>query len=192
VTSKRDFSSRPRRRAARPVDLAVLAAGTAAFVLSGYATTNAWNGRQRARARVEETRRESEAVQARVRELDARREPAQGIAYQALLTAEAPPPRVLADLVALMPGDVRLDAVSMTYGEPLGLRVDVVARTASSYDLFLDRLQRSPLFTDVLPGVENRDGELRTSIQMTYRPLGGAQRPPTPRARSDGTPERAR
>ena len=165
----RDFSSRPRHRAARPVDLALLAAGTAAFVLSAYATTNAWNGRQRARARVEETHRESDAALARVRELDARREPAQAIAYQALLTAEAPPPRVLADLVALMPGDVRLDAVSMSYGEPLGLRVDVVARTASSYDLFLDRLQRSPLFADVLPGEENRDGELRTSIQMTYR-----------------------
>ncbi len=188
----RDFSSRPRRRAARPVDLAVLAAGTAAFVLSGYTTTNAWNGRQRARARVEETRRESEAVQARVRELDARREPAQAIAYQALLTAEAPPPRVLADLVALMPGDVRLDAVSMTYGEPLGLRVEVVARTPSSYDLFLDRLQRSPLFTDVLPGEENRAGELRTSIQMTYRPPEGAPRPPAQRASEGSTPERAR
>jgi len=57
----------------------------------------------------------------------------------------------------------------MTYGEPLGVSMDVVARTASSYDLFLDRLQRSPLFTDVLPGEENRDGELRTSIRMTYR-----------------------
>src|SRR5207245_1204049 len=99
-----------------------------------------------------------------------RGEPGQAIAYQAFVTAEAPPPRVLADLVALMPGDVRLDAVSMTYGEPLGLRVEVVARTPSSYDLFLDRLQRSPLFTDVLSGEENRDGELRTSIQMTYRP----------------------
>ncbi|HVD76889.1 MAG TPA: hypothetical protein VNH43_04735, partial [Vicinamibacteria bacterium] len=102
----RDFSSRPRRRAPHPADLALLAAGTAAFVLSAYATTNAWNGRQRARARVEDTRRESEAALARVREMDARREPAQAIAYQALLTAEAPPPRVLADLVALMPGDV--------------------------------------------------------------------------------------
>jgi len=119
---------------------------------------------------VAETRRESEATQSRVRELEARRDPAQGIAYQALLTTEAPPPRVLADLVALMPGDVRLDAVSLSYGEPLGMRVDLVARNAASYDLFLDRLQRSPLFADVLPGEENRDGELRTSIQMTYRP----------------------
>ncbi|HEY2941535.1 MAG TPA: hypothetical protein VGN09_03785 [Vicinamibacteria bacterium] len=170
--TERDFSSRPRRQASRPVDLALLAAGTVALLLSAYTTAHAWNGRQRARARVEETRREGEALQARVRELDARREPAQAIAYQALLTAEAPPPRVLADLVALMPGDVRLDAVSLSYGEPLRLRVDVVARTASSYDLFLDRLQRSPLFADVLPGEENREGELRTSIQMAYRPLG--------------------
>jgi len=166
----RDFSTRPRRRAARPFDLALLAAGSAALLLSAYATVNAWNGRQRARARVEETRRETQAAQSRVRELEAQREPAQAAAYQALLTVEAPPPSVLADLVALMPGDVRLDAVSLSYGEPLGVRVDVVARNAPVYDLFLDRLQRSPRFADVLPGDENRDGELRTSIQMTYRP----------------------
>ena len=166
----RDFSTRPRRRAARPFDLALLAAGSAALLLSAYATVNAWNGRQRARARVEETRRETQAAQSRVRELEAQREPAQAAAYQALLTVEAPPPSVLADLVALMPGDVRLDAVSLSYGEPLGVRVDVVARSAPAYDLFLDRLQRSPRFADVLPGEENREGELRTSIQMTYRP----------------------
>jgi len=169
LSAERDFSTRPRRRAARPFDLALLAAGAAALLLSAHATANAWNARQRARARLEETRRETLAAQSRVRELEARRDPAQAIAYQALLTTEAPPPRVLANLVALMPGDVRLDSVSLSYGEPLGLRVDVVARNASSYDLFLDRLQRSPLFADVLPGEENRDGELRTSIQMTYR-----------------------
>ncbi len=166
----RDFSTRPRRRAARPLDFALLAAGAAALLLSAYATVNAWNGRQRARARVEETRRELQAAQSRVRELEAQREPAQSVAYQALLTMEAPPPSVLGDLVALMPGDVRLDAVGLSYGEPLGVKVDVVAKNASSYDLFLDRLQRSPRFADVLPGEENRDGELRTTIQMTYRP----------------------
>jgi|SRR5436309_11326589 len=166
----RDFSTRPRRRSARPLDLALLAVGAAALLLSAYATVNAWNGRQRARARVEETRNELQAAQSRVRELEAQREPAQAVAYQALLTVEAPPPSVLADLVALMPGDVRLDAVNLSYGEPLGVRVDVVARNAPAYDLFLDRLQRSPRFADVLPGDENRDGELRTSIQMTYRP----------------------
>ena len=152
------------------MDLAILAIGGAAFLFSAYATADAWNGLQRARVRVDEARRDADQAQARVRDLEARREPAQAMAYQALLTAEAPPPRVLADLVALMPGDVRLDAVTLSYGDPLGVRVEVVARNASSYDLFLDRLQRSPLFTDVLPGEENREGELRTSIQMTYRP----------------------
>ena len=167
---ERDFSTRPRRRAARSLDFALLAAGAAALAVSTYATVNAWNGRQRALARVEETRREIQAAQSRVRELEAQREPAQAVAYQALLTVEAPPPSVLADLVALMPGDVRLDAVRLSYAEPMAVRVDVVARNAPSYDLFLDRLQRSPRFADVLPGEENRDGELRTTIQMTYRP----------------------
>lgn len=169
--TERDFSSKPRRRAAAPLDLVLLALGAGALVLSMYTVSNAWSGQRRATARAEETRREAEASLARVRELEARREPGHGIASQALLTADAPPPRVLADLVALMPGDVRLDGVTLTYGEPLGLQVDVAARSASSYDLFLDRLQRSPLFADVLPGDENRDGELRTSIRMTYRPL---------------------
>ena len=191
MSQERDFSTRPRRHAARPVDLALLALGVAALLVSLYATASAARSLQRARARVDEARAETQAAQARVRELEARREPAQAVAYQALLTTEAPPPRVLADLVALMPGDVRLDAVSLSYADPLSLRVDVVARSASSYDLFLDRLQRSPRFTDVLPGEENRDGELRTSIQMAYRPPLGAQR--LPQEASEGsTPERAR
>ena len=167
--AERDFSSRPRRPMARPADLGLLGVAAAAFILSAYGAVSAWTGLRQAQKRVEDVRRESEATQARVRDLEARREPAQNIAYQALLTTEAPPPRVLADLVGLMPGDVRLDTVTMTYGEPLRVQVDVIARTASSYDQFLDRLQRSPLFGDVLPGEENRDGELRTSVQMTYR-----------------------
>jgi Tfp pilus assembly protein PilN len=167
--AERDFSSRPRRRGARPVDLALLVAGASVFALSAYDAVGAWTGRQRAQARVEDARRESEAAQVRTRELEGRREPADAVAYQALLTTEAAPPRVLADLVALMPGDVKLDTVTLTYGEPLRVQVDVIARSAPSYDQFLDRLQRSPLFGDVLPGDENREGELRTSIQMTYR-----------------------
>jgi hypothetical protein len=165
----RDFSTRPRRRSPPPLDLALLAVAAAALAVSVYATVDAAGTERRASARAQETRREADDARARVRELEARREPAQGLASQVLLTAEAPPPRVLADLVALMPGDVRLDGVTFTYGDPLALQVDVAARNASSYDLFLDRLQRSPLFADVLPGEENRDGELRTSVRMTYR-----------------------
>jgi hypothetical protein len=165
----RDFSSRPRRVPARPLDLALAAAGAALLAVSLYEAGEAWSAQRRAAARFEQTRREADEAQARMRELEARRGPAQGMAAQALLTTEAPPPRVLADLVALMPGDVRIDGATLSYGEPLGLQIDVAARNASSYDLFLDRLQRSPAFADVLPGEENRDGELRTSIRMSYR-----------------------
>ena len=172
MSPERDFSSRPRSRRARPLDLGLLALGVAAVLLSGHAAVAAWSARARARARVDQTRRETEGAQSRARALEGRPEPAEALAYRGLLTAEASPPRVLADLTALMPSDVRLDAVTLSYGEPLGVQVDVVARTASSYDLFLDRLQRSPLFASVLPGEENRDGELRTSIQMAYRPPG--------------------
>ena len=169
MSEQRDFSSRPRRRPARPLDLALLSGGVLALLYSGYVGGDAWSGLRRGEARVEEALGESAATQARVRELEASRGTAQTAAYQALLTAEAPPPRVLASLAELMPGDVRLEAVSFSYANPLALQIDVSARNASSYDLFLDRLQRSPRFADVLSGEENRDGELRTSIQMTYR-----------------------
>jgi hypothetical protein len=165
----RDFSTRPRRRALPPAELALVAASGVAFLVSAYGAAAAWKDLRRAQARVAEVRQETEAVQARTRDREAQREPADAVAYQALLTSEAPPPRVLADLIGVMPGDVRLDAVTLTYGDPLRVQVDVIARSAPAYDQFLDRLQRSPLFADVLPGDENRDGELRTSIQMTYR-----------------------
>jgi hypothetical protein len=37
--------------------------------------------------------------------------------------------------------------------------------------LFLERVAESPLFADVLPGAETREGEMRASLRMRYRPL---------------------
>jgi hypothetical protein len=68
-----------------------------------------------------------------------------------------------------MPPDVRLESVSMHYGDRLELEMRVVARSSSAYDLFLEKLQSSPLFERVLPGEENRDGEVQAAVRAAYR-----------------------
>ena len=96
--------------------------------------------------------------------------PTRLLSARALLTAEAPPPRVLADLEALLPGDVRLMALTLDYGERLDAgHAGSAARQPASYDLFLQRLQQSPLFADVRPGEETRDGGVRAQVQAAYR-----------------------
>jgi hypothetical protein len=77
---------------------------------------------------------------------------------------------VIADIAALVPPDVRLGAVGFNYGGSLTLDITVVARRASDYDLFLERLASSPRFTAVTPGEEDREGELRANVRATYQP----------------------
>ncbi len=73
------------------------------------------------------------------------------------------------DLAAILPADVRLESLTLNYGARLELDLRVVARGAAAYDLFLKRCQESPLFRDVVPGAENRDGEVATTVRAAYR-----------------------
>ena len=91
------------------------------------------------------------------------------LAAQALLTADAPPSRVVAELARLMPADVRLDDLRLAYGERLELEMRVSARVAGSYDVFLERLERSPSFARCCP--ETRTG--RASCARWCAPCGG-------------------
>ncbi len=145
MTGERDFSSRPRRR------------------------RTSWADLKRARQHVVDLRRQSEAAQARLRTLESRSAPTAALATQALLSEEAAPPRVLADLSGLMPADVKLESMSLTYGEAIAVQMQVSSRTAGSYDGFLQRLEGSPLFDDVVPGEETRDGGVSASITARYR-----------------------
>jgi hypothetical protein len=45
----------------------------------------------------------------------------------------------------------------------------VSAKTAGAYEAFLQRLEASPLFEEVVPGEETRDGGVSASIEMRYR-----------------------
>ena len=167
--SRPDFSTRGRDPEARTADLAFLGVSALALSLAVASAAGAWRDLRRAELDLEKARSETEAVSLQARAHEARKGPDAVLSARALLTAESPPPRVLADLETLLPADVRLLALSLDYGERLALRLQVAARRAASYDLFLQRLQESPLFTDVRPGEEVRDGGVRAQVEAAYR-----------------------
>jgi len=169
----RDFSSRPRRRPPQPVDLGLIGIGVLTLIFAGYATGTSWADFKRARQHVADVRRDTAAAQARLKTMEARSAPTAALATQALLSADAAPPRVLADLAALMPPDVKLDTLNLTYGEGIGMSMHVSAKGTGAYEAFLQRLESSPLFEEVVPGEETRDGGVSASIEMRYR--GGAR-----------------
>lgn len=162
----RDFSTRPRPTARSPLDLTLAAAGVLALGWSSACAHRAWRESSERRARVEEARRDLESARERV--VPAAAAPDAAFGRQALLSLEAPPPAVLAALASVMPGDVRLDGLSLEYGAALELQLRVVARDAAAYDLFLSRVEASPLFGGVTPGEENRDGEVRALVRARY------------------------
>ena len=164
----RDFSTRPQRSGPGPLDLAMVALAALAFLWASYAALRSHRDARERRASVDEARRELESSRARLGALESRPGDV-SLARQTLLTLDAPPPRVLAALAALMPDDVRLDGVSLHYGDRLELELRVIARSSTAYDVFLERLQSSPAFEGVLPGEENRDGEVRASVRAGYR-----------------------
>lgn len=167
--SRPDFSTGVRRPDVRTADLAFLAATALALSLAVTSAAGAWGDLRRATANLRKVRNEGEAVSLLARAHESRKGPDAVLSARAFLTAEAPPPRVLADLETLLPPDVRLRTLTLDYGERLDLGLQVAARRAASYDLFLKRLQESPLFTGVRPGEEVRDNGVRAQVRATYR-----------------------
>ena len=127
-TAVRDFSSRPRRRPPQPVDVGLLGIGVFTLILASYATGTSWAEFKRARQHVADVRRETEAGQARLRTLEARSAPTAALANQALLSSDAAPPRLLSDLAALLPPDVKLDSLALAYGDGIGMQMQVSAK----------------------------------------------------------------
>jgi hypothetical protein len=164
----RDFSTRAQDSGRPGLDKALVAAAAIALAWSAYAAFAARQEADQRRSTVGHARRELEASQSRLQALESRSRDL-ALAQQSLLTLDAPPPRVLATLGELLPAEVRLSSVSLHYGDRLELQMEVVARTARAYDAFLERLQSSPLFEGVLPGDENRDGEVRATVRAAYR-----------------------
>jgi Tfp pilus assembly protein PilN len=165
----RDFSSSPRRAAGGRAAGVLLVAGGLALLLSLAGLAKAWSEHRRAALRLVDERSGLRGVQTRLLSLEGTRNPERSRTLQAILTLEAPPPRVFQDLAKALPPDVRLTSVGLDYGNRLDVDLQVVARTASSYDVFLARLEDGGLFENIVPGEENRDGEVMARVQATYR-----------------------
>ena len=164
-----DFSTRPRRRIWTG-DAALVAAAALAFALAAALSWRASNDLGRRRDEVARATREADEIARRADAAEKRRGPANSVLVaQVRESAEAPPPKIVAELSALLPPEVRLQSLDLDYRARLVLDLRVVARRAEAYDLFLSRLDDSTPFTDVVPGPENRTGELAASVRMTYR-----------------------
>jgi hypothetical protein len=139
--------------------------GALVLVAAIAACASSWS--QRAQARAELAGAQAEAEQSRTR-LTRLRDRAATAVDPVVLAVSSPPGRIVADLAAILPPDVRLEQVGVRYAGGVLLELQVIARTPEAYDAFLDRLVGSPRFTSVLPGDEARSSELRASVRARY------------------------
>ena len=162
-----DFSTIPRRRR-RVLDLALVAASLVLVVLSGRAALSAHARRDAARASLAEVKQEMDAARARLRTLEGRGGPVRGRSDRRFSPRRRPAVGVLMALAGVLPPDVRLDRITLTYGRELALEMGVVARDPRAFDRLLERLDSFPLLRDVRPGAENRAGEVRTIVRAAW------------------------
>lgn len=168
MTDHPDFATTPRRR--RPHRWEVTAVAVALLVLA-WAARAAWTARvetQAARAELYEMRREMDAVRPRLRALEARSTAGVERRARAAAAGAAPPVRIVDAVAAVLPAEARLERLSIDYGRGVSLEMQVVARDASAWDRLVDGLERAPEFTDVEPGPETREGELRTVLHARW------------------------
>ena len=164
-----DFSAVPRHRpSARDLVLAGVALGLA--LLSARAAMVAHAERERARLRVAEVQADIEVAKDRLRALGSRGGGNDGPLDQAVLTTEAPFPRLVAEIAETLPSDVRLERIALQYGRDLRVEMNVVARDPRAFDRLLERLDSFPRLSDVRPGPENRAGEVRTTVRAVWKP----------------------
>lgn len=165
-----DFSTRPRRRGAGRLDRALLVLALAVALGAGYAAWQAWADLNRIQTSLDRARRSLEAERQRIGALEPRGGGSvETLVSQVVLSHEAPPQRLVAELTQMLPAEVRLDGLRLHYRDRLELSLRVRARRPEAYDRFLARLAASPLFSDVLPGEESRGDELTASLRLTYR-----------------------
>jgi hypothetical protein len=165
-----DLSTRPRRRSGRADRLSAIV-GAIAFVWASSAAGRARDEAARAQAALAAVETESARAEARLRALGAGAgAEAERLANRVALNAEAPLPRVLAELTDLMPEEVRLRALQVSYDDEVSVEAQVEARSVDAWDAFLDRLATSRRFRGIVPGPEARGGDLRVTIRMRYSP----------------------
>jgi hypothetical protein len=166
-----DFSTRTRKHPAR-IEHGLL---VLAVMVAGLALLEAWSatrGREEALARAREARASVDSLRKRTRALEASRGRGDALGPRADLTLRAAPPRVVADLAALLPEEAKLDGLELRYRNQLELTLRVSARSGAVYDELLRRLVASKHLASVLPGPESREGEVKSSLSAIYLPEG--------------------
>jgi hypothetical protein len=86
----------------------------------------------------------------------------------ALAPEAAPPARIVAELAALLPDDVRLERIAIDYQRGGMLELLVVARDAAAWDRLLRQLEAAPRFREVEPGPEARAAEVRSLVRARW------------------------
>jgi hypothetical protein len=168
VREQPDFSSHPRPRPPRARDVGLLLVGALAL---GLAARSAWVARRgvgAARERVAEAQQVLDSLASRIGPARDRSGAEAALVARAAGAAEAPPERIVAGLARVLPEDVRLERLTIDYGDTITLNMQVVARAPASWDLLLARLAESGSFENVIPGPERRPGEVRTSIAARW------------------------
>lgn len=145
-----------------------MAAAALVLAASIYGAASAWDDHRRARASVDSVRQEITAAETRIKELQAAAKGEGALATRAAWSVEAPPPRVVAALAAMLPPDVRLDTIALRYGSELEVEITVTARSAAEYDRFLRALEASPAFDRLVLGDETRTETVRATIRARY------------------------
>ena len=167
VSRQPDFSTAPRPSRVPAFETVAVAVGLVALVLAGGAAWRARDEARVARARLDDVRREVEAASARLRALDASARSGR----PELAAVDAEPARIVADVAAVLPGDARLERLSIDYARGGAVELQVVARDASAWDRLLARLEKAPQFREVEPGPEVRDAEVRSLVRVRW--VGG-------------------
>lgn len=163
-----DFSTRPPAQRAQWRAIGLLGLGVT-LAIASVALANKWDRElRRVRQEIADLRRARPGSgQAGAPEIP--EATLKAIGARALLTEKAQPDEVLSDLAGLMPAGVRLDGITLAYGERLAVEIQCVADGPASYDRFLDRLAESSAFAGLEPGQEARGGgELRATVRAEY------------------------
>lgn len=169
MSEPRDFSTAPRRSRATLLEQGLLSVAVLFLAGAAWSVGAAWRDLRQASSAAAEVRRETADVEAGLLALRGRPGPTEALAVQAVASAAAPPPQVMTALAALLPGDVRIEHVSLRYGARVVVDMQVTARSTAAYDMLVERLTHSPVFTDVVPGEEDRGVGTRATIAVSYR-----------------------
>ena len=165
-----DFSTRERPKDRR-ADALVLAGGALALALSVAGAVSAYSTMSTARAAAAETRGSVASLRERIRAQEQSRASSeeQRLASRVVLGARSPVTAAVAALERVLPADVRLESLAVSYEEACQVELRVEARRPAAYDEFLSRLFASPYFEQVAPGAEIRGDTVSATVRARFR-----------------------